>query len=149
MKTSIRSLFTAALTLTALAGTAQARSQGAIAGRAANPADAACFVESLGGVRNACATARTYVMPIVYDDAGDRTLHVFARGVAGTARRVSCRAVTVDRAQGAFRSGALVSSVLHTGATEELNSTVNCHGWGACWAICTLDPNTLVHSLHW
>ena len=129
---------------------AEARGSGAMGvATASRGADRGCFNDERGGMRNDCAATKQVTLSTVSDNAGTAHFQIRARGVNGTARRVSCRAYSVDWRGQNLKWGGYVATVQHTGATENLRSTVGSHGWGATYAYCWLAQGTLIRNYHY
>lgn len=111
--------------------------------------DSSCFQETLGAVQNTCTSRKGWVLTPHYDNAGNMTFQIAAAGVAGTARTVGCRAYSIDQNGNNFRVSGEIVTQLHTGATEILRPVVAAHGWGATYAICLMDQNTVVRNYHY
>jgi hypothetical protein len=129
---------------------AEARGSSPLVGTVAVGSDRSCFNEAeYGAVRNDCSTARRWILPLIYDNAGGMTVQVAARGVNGTARVVSCRAYSVSSSGGSLRTSSWVSTTRHDGVTEYLKMGIDAHGWGSAHVSCTKDPGTLIRNYHY
>jgi hypothetical protein len=128
---------------------AEARSHGAISGNPVDGNQAGCFHENFGGVRNDCNGTRRWVMPATLDSNHGITISVRARGVPGTARRVTCQAWSVDGNGLNERKSSVRHTTRHDGATEHLNLSISPHGFGSTYAYCWMDQGTLLRSFHY
>jgi hypothetical protein len=124
---------------------AAARSQSGMLGSARSGADAACFLEANGGVhRVGClGTAKSWVIPVVYDNAGNMNIRVMARGAGSGVNNVSCTAFSMTSG-GAVVVGSWKKTTLNTGAPEPLDVSVNAQGFGGTWVMCSMDPDTRI-----
>jgi hypothetical protein len=120
---------------------AEARSSAAFIGGAANGAHASCFSEQAGGPKQNCAGERKWVIPMVYDNAGNMTVTVAAKGF--DLGQVWCRAYSATQA-GIVSGGNWDATVEHTEATELLTTSVFAQGWGGTWVSCDMDVGTRV-----
>jgi len=138
----------AATLLLANSASVNARSQAAYLGNPHSGNQQSCFYEASGGpVQRNCAIA-SWVMPIVYDSAGWKTIRVSAKGVRNTAQKVSCRFYS-STSTGVFSRGSSQSTVRHDGATEYLHPTGYAHGFGGTWVTCGLDRGTRLYNIHY
>lgn len=132
----------------AFSADASARGYAAIGGRPANGADAACFVESWGGVQNNCKESKIWVLALPYDSTGRTNIQVAVRGVAGTPNKVGCTAYAVDPNGENAKQSTKVWSARLDGKTEPLKMQVDAHGWGGVYVMCTMDSGTLLRNIH-
>lgn len=139
--------FAATLGATAWVATpteAEARSQSGMLGSARALADAGCFLEANGGVhQNGCGTNRSWVIPIVVDNAGNLNIKVIAKGSGSGVNTVSCRAFSITSG-GTVVGGTSDVTVLNTGAWEPLDVSVSAQGWGGTWVMCSMGPDTRI-----
>ncbi len=139
-------VLTAALGLGAVA---HARSQGAVLGQARFGSQAGCFFEAEGGpIQSSCGGAPQWVIPIVYDNAGNKTIRVSARGAGSGTRNVDCRAFSATSA-GALTVGSNSRTVFNDGRTEFLTPRVYAHGFGGAWVTCTMERDTRLFNVHY
>ena len=129
---------------------AEARSAPGLVGTPAFGVDRHCFTEEFGGVKNRdCAGWKAWILPAIYDNAGNMNMSVRARGLSGTARRVQCNLISIDGFGNNARFGTTRLTSLQTGQTEALNISVNAHGFGGTFAFCWLQQGTLIRSYHY
>lgn len=107
----------------------------------AQPADASCFAQSLGGrVVNTCPTQRRAYLPLPVDTTGAHTVTVTAKRPTASST-VHCRSVAIDWS-GNSSAFSLQSAVTTVGAWQTLSlSAVTVPASGALMLICDVDPN--------
>lgn len=123
-----------------------ARTVPASIGKAVVPADNACFSSSSGSIRNSCATAKSFDVPLPVDNAGGKTVHVAAYG-ATSANNVGCIAVGVNReltitwaSQRMWLSGFGGSRIITLTGANVPNS-------GYLYVHCTVNPGGRVNNV--
>lgn len=129
---------------------ANARSVASIVGQARHGSQADCFYELAGGpVQQYCNGGISWVFPIVYDNAGFKTIRVTARGANSGANNVSCRAYSVPEAANFTTVGSEDHTVFNNGAIEQLTPGVHAHGFGGTWVTCSMERYTRLYSIHY
>lgn len=145
-KLALLSVLTVALGAGAVA---HARSQGAVLGQARFGSQVGCFFEAEGGpIQSSCSGAPQWVMPIVYDDAGNKTIRISARGTGSGTRNVTCTAFSATSA-GALTTGSTARTVFNDGRTEFLQPRVWAHGFGGTWVTCNMEQGTRLFNVHY
>lgn len=124
---------------------AEARSVAAFVGGPAVGGHSSCFSESAGGPVQNCTGTRKWVTPIVYDNAGNTTIRVSAKGF--DTNQVWCRAYSATQS-GITSGGNWAATVRHDEATEYLQSTVYAQGFGGTWVSCDMDQHTRLINVH-
>jgi hypothetical protein len=125
---------------------ATASSVSAFLGQAQNPADATCFSNAAGGVKNTCATPRRFcvALPVSTTTAA---VTVNAQAAAATAP-VQCFANSVTRYAGSFMQTNMFSTI-GTAATPIFLPSVSIPANGALYTCCDLPTNSSVFTINW
>jgi hypothetical protein len=126
---------------------AQARSQAAWLGASLDGQQANCFVENRGGPVQRC-TGGSWTIPIVYDNAGTKTIRVSAAGAGSGTRNVRCTAFSAT-AGGILLGGSMRQTVHNDGRTEMLQPSVHAHSFGGTWVNCQMDRDTRLFNVHY
>ena len=145
----------AAATILALAATSAPASAdeitAAVAGRAQNPADAGCFSEWFGTLRNICNSPRMLLVPMAVDEPGYHAVTVFAYG-ASPSNYVQCSSLgvfntTTPSWASYYSSGWKGLSTF--GAVEGISlAATYVPGGGAIYVACVLNPDAQVNVVH-
>lgn len=123
---------------------AEARSQSGKLGSAKIAGEAACFGEANGGVqRVGCTGNRSWVIPIVVDNAGNHNIKVMAKGAGSGVHNVGCTVFSIT-STGVVGTPDYDVTELNTGEWEPLDVSVYAQGWGGTWLMCTMGPDTRI-----
>lgn len=140
-----------ALALLSVPGLAVARSTAAFSGFTPSPSDASCWVfsrNSLGAVRNACATTKNWIIPLVVDTTGYYSVTVYA--YAGTtSANVGCTAVGVNSSSdGQWYSPTAYLPAFGSNQSIVLNGAYVPAG-GKLFVSCDVGPNGFINGVSW
>ena len=119
-----------------------ARTVPASAGRPVNASDFACFAMGSSMMTNVCTTAKRFELPLVVDNAGNKTVTISARG-ASNSSNVCCRAVGGSRDGLTFYASNLnVDQCLPSFGAARLITMTGAYvpDWGYLWASCEVRP---------
>jgi len=119
-----------------------ARTTVAFIGRPNNPAEAGCFGEWFGSMRNYCSTPSYFTVPLTVDAWGYYWVTVSAYG-ASSANNVGCQAFGVFKTTTDWASyyGSGTRYLPSFGASADIAlSPVYVPGDGALFAACTINP---------
>ena len=140
-----------ALAIGATSLPASARSIVAFSGRSQNPADAGCFGEWFGTMRNYCSTAKAFILPLTVDAAGYHNVTVSGYG-ASSSNNVGCMAIgvfktTTDWAS-YYSSGTYYLPSFGAAADIVLPATY-VPGAGSLFVSCSVNPGGQINVINW
>jgi len=120
-----------------------ARSQSAYLGNPEIGKEAHCFDlhPHGGGVQQNCSGTKHWVMPLVYDNAGSKTIRIYGKNAGRST--ITCRAASADQ-HGEYRAG---SKSTFRENQHEIRLTVNAHGYGGTWVRCYMPKGSVVYSI--
>jgi hypothetical protein len=127
-------------------GSIAARSAPPSIGRGLDFSEEPCFRLFFSQVRNICAEAHTYEMPLNIDNAGAKTVAVNV--FSGTTNGVCCEAVATDEPVAfQFRSQRVCTNVAGTQTLTLTGAQVPSRG--RMFVACTLQPGGVINTLNW
>lgn len=150
LKSVIGTTVAAAIGLTAYVAPTktEARSMAAFMGSARYGSDAHCFVEVNGGPKQQFCDARvSWVIPVVYEGSGNRTIRVSVRDAYQGTHIVHCRAYAAT-STGVLYVGSADTTEYKNGLTDNLYTSVNHPLYGGAWVYCEMDRGTRLYNVY-